>query len=156
MKPNLKDQVQTAIDMFKRTNRLHMRVFDKYIDTLEVRRRQHHILRYLYIKDNQNTTVCQKAIADNFEISTAAVTVSLKKLESMGLVQKTVDKNDSRFNSVSITKKGKAVIERTREVFWNIDSAMFEDLTEQELIVFTSCLEKMHTRLKTIYESENE
>ena len=155
MNNSTRDKLQNAIDMFKRTNRLHMRVFDKYVDNLEVRRRPHHILRYLYIKYKENQTgVCQKSIAENFDISTAAVAVTLKKLEAIGFVEKSVNENDSRFNSVVITQKGINLIERTKEAFWRIDSAMFEDLSEQEIETFISCLDKMHNRLKAMYESD--
>lgn len=156
MSKDIQTELQQAVDLFKRTNRLHMRVFDKYIDTLEIRRRPHHILKYLYIKSKKGETVCQKAIAEHFEISTAAVAVTLKKLEGMGFVEKKVSETDSRFNSISITEEGKAVIERTKEAFWHIDSAMFEALTDEELVVFSACLEKMHARLKSMYDADNQ
>ena len=155
MKKEENAELRMAIDLFKRTNRLHMRVFDKYVDTREVRRRPHHILNYLYYKNKNDVAVCQKEIAEHFEISTAAVAVTLKKLESMGFVQKSVNPNDSRFNSISITQDGIEVIERTRSAFWRIDTAMFEDMTDDELSMFSACLEKMHTKLKTMYETED-
>ncbi len=129
-----------------------MKVFHKYIDTLEISRSQHRLLRFLSHSDGN---ISQKDIAKQFDISTAAVAVTLKKLEEMGYIVRTTNQNDSRFNSVSITEKGRKVLDRTYREFLSIDTAMFKDVTEQELEVFTICLNKMQSSLKQMQEQSD-
>lgn len=146
-----KDALQSALNLFKCTNRLHMKVFDKCLGSMNIRRSQHRILMYLY---RNGTAVSQKDIAAEFEISPAAVAVTLKKLEEGGYILRTAHENDNRYNSVSITDKGLEVVHTTREVFFKVDMLMFDELSAEELETLSVCLAKMHNSLKQMYESD--
>ncbi len=142
-------ELQTVLDLFKRTNRLHMKAFDKLVGSMKIRRSQHRILMYL---SHHGPAVSQKDMADEFEISPAAVAVTLKKLEEEGYIEKTVHENDNRYNYVNITEKGRSVVDMTHERFFEVDMLMFKDLTESELETLGTCLKKMHGSLKHIYD----
>ncbi len=149
---NESSELQSALNLFKCTNRLHMKVFDKCLGSMNIRRSQHRILMYLA---RNGTAVSQKDIATEFEISPAAVAVTLKKLEQSGFIERAAHENDSRYNSVSITAKGLDIVNATREAFYKVDMFMFESLTTDELDALSTSLSKMHNSLKKMYESEN-
>ncbi len=151
MNINQSNELQAALNLFKCTNRLHMKVFDKCLGSMDIRRSQHRVLMYLSRTDS---AVSQKDIAAEFEISPAAVAVTLKKLEQGGYIVRTAHKNDNRFNSVSITEKGREIANATREAFFKVDMLMFDELSTDELEALCVCLEKMHSSLKKMYESD--
>ncbi len=144
-------ELQSALNLFKRTNRLHMKVFDKCLGYMNIHRSQHRVLMYLA---RTGTAVSQKNIAAEFEISPAAVAVTLKKLEEGGYIERTAHENDNRFNAVSITEKGLDIVNATREAFFEVDMLMFDQLSTDELKSLSDCLLKMHDSLKKMYDSE--
>jgi DNA-binding MarR family transcriptional regulator len=95
----------------------------------------------------------QKEIAQSLEITQAAMTVSLSKLEKDGLIIRSVGK-DSRYNEISVTELGREIVERSRSHFSNVDSKTFEGISEDELKVFEHCLDIMSENLKKITEKE--
>ena len=140
-----KDALQSALNLFKCTNRLHMKVFDKCLGSMNIRRSQHRILMYLY---RNGTAVSQKDIAAEFEISPAAVAVTLKKLEEGGYILRTAHENDNRYNSVSITDKGLEVVHTTREVFFKVDMLMFDELSADDFICENKVIAKIYEEIK--------
>lgn len=126
-------------------DRLHRSIFEKMHSAFGIHRSQHRILMYISKMD-----ICpsQKDISEHFEISPAAVAVSLKKLEEAGYIRRESTKADSRFNSITITDKGKTVVEKSIDFFSESDKAMFEHFTEDDYQNLDSCLEKMAEGLK--------
>ena len=92
----------------------------------------------------------QKEIAAHFDISPAAVAVSLKKLEDSGFVSRVSPENDNRFNCVALTKKGKKLAEKSSEIFDNCDVAMFKEFTNQDYENLNACLDKISEGLKNM------
>ena len=121
-------------------DRLHRSIFEKMHSAFGIHRSQHRLLMYISRRD-----ICpsQKDIAEHFGISGAAVAVSLKKLEDCGYISRESLKNDSRFNSIALTDKGKELVEKSEEFFSRSDFAMFENFTEDDYRNLTVCLEKM-------------
>jgi DNA-binding MarR family transcriptional regulator len=89
----------------------------------------------------------QKELADKLDITPAAVTVALRKIEQNGYIERTLG-HDTRYNELKITPKGRAVADRTRELFTAADTAMFDGFSEQELESYIACLEKMKNNIE--------
>ena len=110
------------------------------------------ILMHLYrCKDS----ISQKDIAKHFEISAAAVAVSLKKLEAGGYIKRKCSENDNRFNEIEITEKGKAVVDFSHCVFEQIDEKTFEGISDDELQTLVELLDKVLSNLKSMNEKED-
>lgn len=60
------------------------------------------ILSYLYV----NGSCGQKELTVTFNASSAAMAVSVSRLEEKGLIEKVVDPEDKRNNIISLTKEG--------------------------------------------------
>ncbi len=139
--------LEKAIKLFICTERLHHYVFDRKISRFNMHRSQHRMILHL---SRKNAPVSQKELADEFEISPAAVAVACKKLEAQGYITRTASETDNRVNELLVTPKGKALAEETKRFFYGMDLEMFKGLSEEELKTFTACLEKMQENLKNM------
>lgn len=125
--------------------RMHRQAIENKIGTTGVHKSQHMILMHLYRNSGE---LSQKDIANHFEISPAAVAVSLKKLEAGGYIERSCALSDNRYNEIKITKKGKEVVEYSRKVFECIDEKTFEGISAEEREILTSLLDKIIFNLK--------
>ena len=100
--------------------------------------------------------ISQKDIAEHFEISPAAVAVSLKKLEAGGYIVRKTSDNDSRYNEIEITKKGKEIVDFSHSIFEDIDNKTFKGMSEEEKQTLVLLLDKVTNNLKSINDKEKE
>jgi DNA-binding MarR family transcriptional regulator len=121
----------------------HRKIMQYYLDETGVYQAQHHIL--MEISKNQNAS--QKDIARSMNVSTAAIAVSLKKLEKGGYINKDMDEGDNRFNQITITEKGKRVVEQSKQIFDMADRKVLEDFTEEEKAALSTLLKKLDANL---------
>ena len=136
---------------FMHIGRLHRQAVENKIGKTGVHKSQHMILMYLHRKKGE---VSQKDIANHFEISPAAVAVSLKKLEVGGYIQRTSAESDNRYNEITITEKGKEVVEYSRKVFEEVDEKSFEGISNSEREILSGLLDKITNNLKCISGKE--
>ena len=140
------DQVllDRAIELMICTDRMHKCRIDETAGRFGMGRTAHKMLMYL-----SRTSKCpsQKELADKFSITPAAVTGVLKRLETEGYILRTIGK-DTRYNEISITEKGRKMVESTRTSFRLVDSSLFEDFSDEELEGYIRALEKIQRNLK--------
>ncbi len=132
-------------------NRMHRAAVENRMRATGIHRSQHMILMYLYRCENK---ISQKDIAKHFEISAAAVAVSLKKLESGGYIKRSCSENDNRFNEIEITEKGKEIVDLSHCIFEEIDAETFEGISDSEKLVLVGLLDKVLGNLKNMQEKE--
>ena len=126
------------------TNRRHRAATESIVDEIGLHRGQHQLLMYLSQHDH---FISQKQIADDFQISPAAVATGLKKLEKDGYITRAAHPEDNRYNTIRVTEKGLAIVKKSCESFDRIDRAMFDGLTEEELAVYERLLDKLQSNL---------
>ncbi len=131
-------------------NRMHKRAIETVVDDIGIHRSKHQVLMKLAKRE---TVRSQKEIAEELGITQAAMTVSLSKLERDGLIIRTTGK-DNRYNEISITEKGREIVEKSREYFTLIDRKTFAGLTEDELSCLSECFEKIQSNLKELINKE--
>lgn len=143
----LNNKYAETVHDFIGVNRLHRGSVEKSIEKLGLHRSQHIML--VCIK-RSGAPVTQKEIAAALEISPAAVTATVKKLETDGLVTRSSDEGDGRCNKIEITDKGREILEESKHGFNEIDTAMFAGFTDSEVEDFKAYLERMKDNLKKI------
>ena len=124
-------------------NRMHMKCTENSVSSLGIHRSQHHMLMHI----SHNSGINQKDLANQMEISTAAVAVTVKKLEQAGLIKRTSPGNDSRINNLSLTEKGEQIVKDTAEEFSRIDECMLKGITDSERQTLWEILDKLKTNL---------
>lgn len=155
MRVSNKQDLRRAVHLLMGANRLHRKVIDNHINEVGMYASQHRVLMYLSRFDKVPS---QKEIADNFEISTAAMAVTLKKLEKEGLISKCKNENryDNRYNEITVTEKGRIEAEKTAQFFDSVDAVMFKDFTNGELDDLCLLLEKIRNNLEQFAENIKE
>ena len=141
--------LQKTIHAFISADILHRRVIEKWATDAGMHRSQHRMLMHL---SKCEATPSQKDLAKHFDISPAAVAVTLKKLESDGYIErgKSTERADSRFNEIRITELGRNATQQSKKYFIHVDSEALKGFSNEELTVFTALLERMQENLKTI------
>ena len=141
--------IQRTIHAFISADILHRRAIEQWACDAGMHRSQHRMLMHL---TKCESTPTQKDIAKHFDISPAAVAVTLKKLESDGYIErgKCVERTDSRFNEIKITERGRDAALQSRKYFQHVDLEAFKSFSDEELELFISLLERMQENLKSI------
>ena len=145
------ERTRRAVMLLLRTHRRHKRVLDSLVTELGISNTQHRLLMHLYRTECKPT---QTELSHTFEVSTAAITSMLKKLESEGLISRIPSAEDNRFNRITITDAGLEMIAHTRELFSHVDRIMFSEFTPEELEDFILSLEKLSDTLKRYEECD--
>lgn len=147
------NRLETAIRMMINTDKMHRRLFDSHLSELGIHRSLHLLL---YCIDKNNGVSSQRELAKMLDITPAAVTLSLKKLEKEGLISRKIA-SDNRFNEISVTERGKRLLLDTRNNFMAVDRSLFENFTDEEIDNYISYMGKMQKNIeKQIMLSEEE
>lgn len=140
-----KERAHSTFYKMIQTDRLHRSVVESFLSELGIHRSQHHVLMHL---SKEDCCPSQKALAEHFKISPAAVAVTLKKLEENGYISRSSPKDDIRLNSITLTDKGRDIVNKSRQLFDETDYAMFEDFTQEDYTRLEECLRKMTAGLE--------
>lgn len=136
-----------AVNMLISTNRMHKRLIDSSVcANIGLHRTQHIILMHLSRKERLPS---QKELAEHLNITPAAVTGALKKLEIGGYIERSAG-DDNRFNEIFITELGKHVVEETKAMFSKIDTGMFSGFSSEELSILIGYLERMQKNMSDL------
>ncbi|WP_019166034.1 MarR family winged helix-turn-helix transcriptional regulator [Staphylococcus delphini] len=103
---------------------------DRKLDEFGITQEQSHTLGYLY--RHQNDRISQQDISIAFNRKGATVSATVKNLEKMDLVYRTVDPSDSRRKILRLTDKGTALVDSFINIFGEIETIMLKDFTPEE------------------------
>ncbi len=145
-------KITRAVDMMIRTDHMHKSLIDGIVKDIGIHRTQHRMLMHIA---RRGMLPSQKELAEHLNVTPAAVTGALKKLEADGYVKRTLGQ-DNRYNELEITEKGIEVVNRTRELFSAADKACFDGFDERELDTYIACLEKLQSNIRRQTELENQ
>ena len=95
-----------------------------------------------------------KEIAHRQCMPTPNLCIMFRKLESEGLVARTVDENDRRITWYSVTAKGRKVADQFRESVFDMIESFCNGLTPDEEKQLTKCFKDINTILKRV-EKQN-
>ena len=142
-KMDRKQLAHDSIMRFRKTDTMLRRYLDRKVSNTGVFPTQHRLLMEL----DRNPSCSQVDLAEKFDVSAAAIAVSLKKLEKGGYITRLADENDNRINQVSITAKGKEVIHKSILIFQETDRCFFEGFTDEEVEQFFHFMEKAYKNM---------
>lgn len=99
-------------------------------------------LHYLHvIRERAQVTITE--LAEIFGVQKSTVTVTVNKLLQCGFIEKLTPKNDLRVVYVSLTARGKEIIEMEDRGYHQFAAAILAMLSEEEQNTFTSLLNKV-------------
>ncbi|HKM17831.1 MAG TPA: MarR family transcriptional regulator [Limnochordia bacterium] len=121
----------------------HRRIMQSCLGETGVYQSQHRLLMEISCRPE----VSQCELARFVGVSAPSVAVSLKKLEKGGYISREVDQEDNRFNKITITAKGNAVVEQSKQIFETTDAKVFQGFTEEEKQSLFALLQKLEANL---------
>ncbi len=122
----------------------HKSTIDSYVNETKLHKSQH---RLLMVLSRMEKNISQRDLAEILNITPAAVAVTLKKMEKMGLVNRMVAEQDNRYNQVVLTDKGKKIVKESRKIFQYVDEKMFAGFSQEELDAFEGYLNRVKENL---------
>lgn len=81
---------------------------------------------------SENDGQTHSELAEKLAISPAAVTKVIKRLEAMQYLQRQSDPADDRVSRVFLREEGRAVIQRIREIFQQVDQILVGSISDEE------------------------
>lgn len=135
---------EQTIRQFIQIDRLHHTLLDKNVSRTGLHRTQHTLLYHIAKCETPPT---QKDLAQAFQVSSAAITVTLQKLESAGFIERITEPGDQRCRRILVTQKGRTILEESKKLAHEVDEKMFSDFSEEERRLFSACLEKIRQNL---------
>ncbi len=138
------EKIERAVVLMMQTKRMHKNLLESRLKATGLHGTQHRILMHLAYHCKLQA---QKELADHFQITPAAVTGALKKLEKSGYISRTLG-HDNRFNEIEITEKGREVVEMSKEIFVTTDKSLFDGFSDEELDMYIRCSEKLKENIK--------
>lgn len=133
-------EMKRLVGKIMKVNRLHRSVISDSTATHNLQRSGHMMLLYIM---HCKTPPSQKDIAKVFNVTPAAVAMTLKKMEGCGLIVRTPSSADSRVNLIEVSESGRKMMEKNRQRFEVADRAMLKGIDETELAKMSETLDKM-------------
>lgn len=91
----------------------------------------------------EHGTGTQNELAKALHVSPASVSVSLRRMQKSGLIEKAADETDLRCNRMSLTEKGKAQYASVHEYFEEIDRNLYKGFSDAELLTLENLISRL-------------
>jgi len=129
--------------MMANVGRLQATRLDQMMDEIGLFRGQAILLLLLGEQDEMT----HSEIAERLQISPAAATKVIKRMEALGYVRRTADAQDERVSRVVLEDAGREKIAQIQGVFERINALLVQGIPEEQLRVYREVLGKMHGNL---------
>ncbi|MBQ8605559.1 MAG: MarR family transcriptional regulator [Clostridia bacterium] len=134
-----------TVGLMMRVMRIHRRKSGDKFSKFKMGSSGHRALMYIY---RVGDGISQKELAEHFGITAAGASGTVRKLETGGYIKVESAKDDLRRYEIYLTELGRKIAEDSRKIFKELDTKMLDGISEHELKVFCSCLEKMKDNLE--------
>jgi len=122
--------------LLMRVCRMRSKTADQFMEQSQVFRGQGMML--MFISDHDGLT--HSEVAEKLNISPAAATKVIKRLEEQGFLQRMSDEKDERLSRVFIQDKGRALVGGLHAIFMKFNEQTFQDFSEEEMDQFEEYL----------------
>ena len=103
--------------------------------------------RLLFMLQNHQN-INQNALAKKLNITKATLSVRLQRLEKLGYLTRTQDKNDKRNYILNITKTGEVFIEAAIKIMKEKTMIMFEGVSKEQITVINDVINIMKKNIE--------
>ncbi len=142
----MKTQYHEVMKNFRKAEQSFRRTIDKSVVCTGVYRSQHQMLMNL----GRNPDCSQMELAQKLDITPAAVTTTIKKLEKEGYITRLVSEEDNRVNKLGITKKGQEIITESIRLFDEVEKKALKDFSEEEVECLNNFMKRIRKNLEDL------
>ena len=101
-----------------------------------------------YLLKNQNKEVYQKDLESVLGLRRATVSGVLQTMEKNNLIRRITYNNDARVKRVIIHERTQEFFKEHKKVFLNIERVVTKDISDEELSMFLSIINKMKNNIE--------
>jgi DNA-binding MarR family transcriptional regulator len=121
---------------------LHQAIRDSYAAHVGLGGVQYTILQSVrHLGSRQNVNI--RDVAEHLRLSGSFITIEIKKLEQLGLIQKKSDNVDRRRVFLKVTKKGAAMLNDLAPMQRTVNDVQFANFSRQEFLWFVRLVEQL-------------
>ena len=146
----MKDKLRTLIGSLNRAFITHRKFVLKKSQSFGHYVGQPQVLAY--VRHNPGCT--QTEIAEYLGVSSASIAFSTKRLQKAGYLMKQVNHLNMRCNKLYVTREGEDVLDRFKDVYDDMNLAMFEGFTVEELEQLMSFTERVNKNMEKMISEE--
>ncbi len=140
------EQLDNDLHRFLRTHRNTLR---RYFQSCGLSSGHPRILFVL----SREPGLTQKALADALEIAAPTLSVSIRRMETAGLVERRADEKDARVQRLFLSAEGEALQQRCEQGRDFLIDALFADFSDEDLERLSRLLERMTHNLEAAAET---
>lgn len=118
--------------LFKVCDRTHHCMMHKEFEQRGLSKASHPFLLFVLADTGPGASLSQREIAEKLGVAPSSAAVSIHRMEKAGLLSKKTDKTDSRRNQITLTPKGRQLVEECKAAFEDIDRGMFAGFSKTE------------------------
>ena len=135
---------------FRSLMKKHQTLVQNYLTTLGLYMGQPRVLFAL----KENPGISQQRLSEMLDTTKEATSVSIRRLEKSGFIEREECQQDRRINLLKLSEQGYKVVVELRLNFDQINTSMFIDLNEKELLELKRLLEIMSNSLERMLVDE--
>lgn len=146
----MKDKLRNLISSLNRAFITHRKFVLKKSQSFGLYVGQPQVLAYV----SRNPGCTQTEIAEHLGVSSASIAFSTKRLQKAGYLMKQVNHLNMRCNKLYVTHEGEEVLDRFRVVYDEMNLAMFEGFSVEELEQLMSFTERVNKNMEKMISEE--
>lgn len=129
MHPSCEHEMSLIVQLGK----IQFQLAHQFLASIDMYPGQYHLLNLL---NEHESGLNQKDIGKNLFIKPSSVNQTIVKLEHMNYITRTIDPSDKRVLNVTITEKGRQILQKGKEKLSHIQLLMKDGISEEDLAHF--------------------
>ena len=144
------------------SNRRDLMEYDCFSEMMEEMREIHKMIQKLTSQKCHHLTVeqaklifliahqqmNQKEIAQKLRITEATLSVRIKRLVDMGLIERKLNEDDKRHYYIVLSSQGEAVIDEMKKDFHHVHQIVCKGMTDEDYMAVLNVVKKIKRNLK--------
>lgn len=130
------------------THRIRLFV-DGKVTAYGVTGQQARVIGFIGEQQERGLIVNQKGIEEEFRITGASVTSLLQGLERKGFIKRKRSASDDRIKEISLTAKGRELIEEANSFFSEAEGKIVQGMTSEQKETFLKLLQMVNKNLES-------
>lgn len=114
---------------------------------------QMHIMAY--ILKSTKKEVYQKDLEEALNLRRATISGVLHTMETNNLIIRVTDSSDTRTKKIILNNKAKEIFDKNKEKIEELEKAIVKNISNEELNIFFSIIERMKENVKETYNTLN-
>lgn len=98
----------------------------------------------------------QKELGDLLCVKAPTVTVMIKRMERLGMIERKHDENDQRIYRIYLTARGRKIAERVKRMVMQMEQELLFHFSETEIVLLRRFLEHIRHNLSVLISKDQE